>query len=256
MIRMLLRAITGFSLFWTGSAIGIEYSILSPSGCGEDGLTVLVNSNAALIIESEGGTSKVALASAELVSESLVLTIRGEEGELVLLMGNLEQCESVPGLLPVIFAEAIAVFKQLGPRCYGGTIDAGCVVAVFDTIDVTGDGVFSKAELSRFFRAAGFFVGAGMLADSNSDSFVPVKDMFVVQLTAAALGPFVAEHLIDSYDYDSDGSISPKELMQDRLPQEGIEGVIAGTASVVPSDMLPVLMKSMTGMLDMLKFLP
>ena len=258
MIRVLLRAMIGFSLCWTGTAFGTEYSILSPSDCGKYGygLTVLVNSNAALIIKSEGATSKVALASVELVSESLVLTIEGEEGELVLPKGSLEHCESIPGLLPVLFAEAITVFKQLDPRCYGGTIDARCVAAVFDTIDVTGDGAFSRAELSRMVRAAGFFIGHRMLAEPNSVSFVPLENMYVVQLAASALGPFVADNIIESYDYDSDGSISPKELMQDRRPQEGIESAIAGIASVMAPDTLSVLMKPMAGIFDLLNFLP
>jgi len=240
----------------TGTAFGTEYSILSPSGCGKYGLTVLVNSNAALIIKNEGATSKVALASVELVSESLVLTIEGEEGELVLPKSSLEHCEFIPGLLPVLFAEAITVFKQIDPRCYGGTIDARCVAAVFDTIDITGDGAFSKAELSRMVRAAGFFIGHRMLAEPNSVSFVPLENMYVVQLAASALGPFVADNLIESYDYDSDGSISPKELTQDRHPQEGIESAIAGIASVMAPDTLSVLMKPKAGIIDMLNFLP
>ena len=232
--------------------------VWSLSGCGYDGLTVLVNPSAALVIESEGAKTKVALAAAEFVAESLVLTIKGEEGELVLPpLGNFERCQVLPGLLPVLFAEAVAVFRRLheiDALCYGdGGIDARCVAVAFSIIDLTGDGRFSRAELSRAVRAAGFFIGHRLVADEKSVSFVSLEDMYVAQLAASALGPFVAGNLVDSYDYDGDGFLSLGELMQDRSPEEGVEGVLASIASAMAPEALSALMKSMTGMLGLLR---
>ena len=232
--------------------------IWSPGGCGKDGLTVLVNSNAALMVWSEGVKTMVALAAADWLAESLVLTVEGEEQEWVLPpLDNLERCDVLPGFLPVLFAEAVAIFKRLSEfdaLCTGeGDISPGCIAAAFDIIDLTGDGMFSPAELSRAARAAGFFIGHRMFAAKKSVSFVPLEDLLVVQVAASALGPFLATNLIDSYDYDGDGFLSPAELMQDRSPEQGIEGVVASMASEVAPEVLSAVMKSMTGIFGLLR---
>ena len=61
--------------------------------------------------------------------------------------------------------------------------------------------------------------------------FLPLEELYFAQVAAAALGPFVATNLIDSYDFDGDGFLSLAELMQDRSPEKGFEGALAGVAS-------------------------
>ena len=227
--------------------------------CGDNGLTILANSNAALMVESRGTETRIAIASAELVSGSFVLTIEGEEDELVLPpLDNLNRCDSLPGALPILFAEAVAIFTRLGEieaLCMGEDgITARCVAVAFDMIDVTGDGRFSRAEFSRAIRAAGFFIGHRLVVTKqNGHAFVSLEDLYTSQFAASALGPFIAVNLIDSYDYDGDGFVSPGELLQDRSPEHGLEGAIAGLASEMAPEALSVLMKSTTGMLDLLR---
>ena len=235
-----------------------ELPILSPSGCGNDGLTLMVNGSTALVVETLGGKSKVAISTAETIGDagSLVLTIEGEGGELMLPSSSaMEQCDFLPGLLPVIFVEAIAFFRQLHPQCYAGNAaDALCIASAFEAIDISGDGAFSKAELSRAVRAAGFFIGHNMLSKKAPQSgFVDLVDMYAVQLVSSALGPVIGGNLIESYDYNGDNLLSPKELMQDRIPKDGAEGLIVGIASDMPHQMIPALLKPLTGILDILK---
>ena len=230
--------------------------IWSLAGCGGHGLTVLVSPNAALMVESEGGKSQVALAEAEWAAGSFALTMDGEDVLILPPLGSLERCDALPGSLPMVFAEALAVFKRLddlGAPCRGKQgIGARCIAAAFDLIDVSGDGRFSPAEISRALRAAAFFIGHRMIAAEKSTSFVPLEDLYVAQLAASVLGPVVAANLIASYDYDGDGLMSPGELMQDRSPEEGLEGVVAGVAAGMAPEALSAIMKSASGLLGSL----
>ena len=228
------------------------------AGCGGDGLTVLVNSSAALMVESEGGKTQVALAAAEWAAGSLALTMDGGEEVLVLPpLGSLERCAALPGSLPMLFAEAVAVFRrldELDALCRGKDgVGARCIAAAFDLIDVSGDGRFSQAEISRALRAAAFFIGHRMVAAEKSMSFVPLEDLYVAQLVATALGPVVAANLIASHDYDGDGLVSPGELMQDRRPEEGLDGVVAGVAAGMAPEALSAIMKSVSGLFGLLR---
>ena len=232
--------------------------IWSVADCDGDGVAVLVNRRAALTIESDGGKSRVAVAKAEWVGGSLVLTIEGEEAEWVLPpLDRLRRCDALPGSFSVLFAEAVAVFRRLDEidELCGGEegITAQCVAVAFDIIDVSGDGIFSRAELSRAIRAASFFVGHRLFFAARRSAFVPMEDLYITQLAASALGPFVAVNLIDSYDYDGDGFLSPKELLQDRKPEEGLQGAIASLAGEAPPALLSALLKSATDMFQLLR---
>ena len=227
--------------------------------CGVDGLSVLVNSTAAIMVESEEARTRVALGTAESVAGTLVVTTP-DGGELILPpLRDLRQCGVLPGLLPVLFAEAVTVFGKLDEvdrLCEGAERNVSrCVSVVFDIIDVTDDGRFSKAEISRAIRAAGFFIGYQRLSSERADPFVPLEDMIIVQLATSALGPFVADNLIGSYDYDGDGFVSPAELLQDRNPEKGFERILTGLSAQMAPEALATLLKAVSGIGGMLDIL-
>lgn len=220
--------------------------------CGGDSVTLLVNSSIALILEKQQGKATVAVARSEWANDSIVLTV-ANEGELILPpMSQMKKCERLPGILPVLFAEMIAVFgriDEIHDACLSDKgVTARCVAGAFSIVDITGDGKFSHAEISRAVRAAGFFVGHGLISDEEEVAFVPVEKLYVAQLAALALGPLVAANVIQSYDFDGDGFVSLAELMQDRSPEEGLEGALANVAGSLAPEALSAVMKAMTGM--------
>lgn len=233
------------------------YGVWSVGNCNGDNFTFLVNSRLAILIETRAGKTKLAVGAADWAAGSFILTPEGEDNELILPpLENLRRCESLPGITPVLFAEAIAVFgrlDELGAACGGENgVTAQCIAVAFDLVDITGDGKFSKAEISRAIRAAGFFIGYFMVAENSWTAFVPLEELFLAQIAAAALGPFVATNLIDSYDFGGDGFLSLAELMQDRSPEKGFEGALAGVASGMEPETLAPVMKSIAGILEML----
>ncbi|MCY4461743.1 MAG: hypothetical protein OXC26_15315 [Albidovulum sp.] len=232
--------------------------IWSLGACGEDAPAVLVNSHAAIMIENHGGKSAVAVGEAEFVGDSIVLTLNGEKEEVILPpLEALRSCRDMPGEFPLLFAEAVSVFGRLDEleaacsRERGST--ARCVAMAFDTVDITGDGKFSRAEISRVVRAAGFFIGQSMVADGRQSAFVPLEELVLVHVAALAIGPLVAANLINSFDFDGDGFVSLAELMQDRVPEEGLEGMIASAVSGMPPEVLSKFLKSATGIFDELR---
>lgn len=229
--------------------------VWSFGACGDDAPAVLVNSSAAIMIENPEGTPSVAVAKAAWVGGSIVLTLRGEEDVILPPLNSLRSCETLPGVMPILFAETISVFGRLGEldaACMGEHgITARCAALAFDAVDITGDGRFSKAEISRLVRAAGFFIGHRLVADRRQVAFVPLEELYLAQLAAAALGPLVATNLVDSYDFDGDGFVSLAELMQDRSPEKGLEGALASVASGMAPEALSAVLKSATGLLGL-----
>ncbi|MDE0698710.1 MAG: hypothetical protein OXH76_23065 [Boseongicola sp.] len=237
---------------------GEATGIWSVGECGGDGLAMLIDTSVALIFETREGQASVAMAGAEWVAGFVVATVKGEGAEFVLPpLDALSRCSALPGGFSLVFAESVAVlgeYDALEARCMGGEPAAAeCVALATELVDVSGDGVFSKAELSRAVRAASFFIGYGSIARSSQSSFVPLKDLFGASIAASLLGPFLAGNLIDSYDFDGDGQLSLKELFQDRLPQQGVDGVAAGLAMTLPPKMMAGLMSTMTGLLGGLR---
>ncbi|MDD9999402.1 MAG: EF-hand domain-containing protein [Rhodospirillaceae bacterium] len=231
--------------------------VWSLGNCDGDSVTIMVNSNAALVVEKQQGKATVAVSQAEWHGGSMVLTMMNE-GELLLPpMNQLEECDSLPGVLPVLFAEMVAVFgriDEINDACLGDEgITAHCVAGAFSIIDITGDGRFSHAEISRAVRAAGFFVGHGLISDERKTAFVPVEELYLAQVAATALGPFIAANVIQSYDFDGDGFVSLAEFMQDRSPQKGLEGALANVATSMAPEALSAVMKSLTGLAGLFK---
>ena len=225
--------------------------------CDGSAPVVMVNSRAALMAETRNGEPAVAIARAEWFAGSIVLSFGKGMGEQVLPpTGSLLECAALPGMLPVVFAEAFAVFRQFddfGDACLGeegpGPI---CAAAAFETADLTGDGRLSRSEIGRAIRAAAFLVGHRVLADQQQTAFVPVEKMFLAWFAGSALGPLVAGNLVDSYDYDGDGFVSLAELLQDRTAEQGIEGALAAMAAEMAPEALSAVMRASTGLLGLL----
>lgn len=186
------------------------------------------------------------------------MTAEGEPDKLVLPpLGSLKRCDAPPVMFYLIYAEAITVFGQIDKieeRCAGTHIvTERCTALVLDLIDVSEDGVFSKAELSRAVRAASFFIGYRLAVEESRAAFVPMERLSIARFAASLLGPFVAGNLIDSYDFDGDNFLSLKELLQDCSPEEGIEGIAAGLVAQLPPDMMSGIMKTVDGLFGLMR---
>ena len=218
----------------------------------------MVNSRAALMVETRNGKPAVAIARAEWAAGSIMLSFLKETEEVILPpVRSLQKCGALPGMLPVVFAEAVAVFRKfddIDKACLGqGGPGPRCAAVGFRMIDITRDGRLSRAEIGRAIRAAAFFVGHRLIADKQKKTFVPVDELLLAWFTGSALGPSVAGNLVDSYDYDGDGLLSLAELMQDRTPEEGLEGALAAMAAEMAPEALSAVMRSATGILDLLR---
>jgi len=242
--------------------------IWSLGDCGNPDLAVLANSTGALVVQTAREETFVAVVKAEWVAGSFVLTTEDANEELVLPpLNQFKRCEFLPPAVSVPFPEAVAIFKRLDEieaACVGEETNfARCATVVLEVIDVTGDGLFSQSELSRGLRALGFFLGYRMALDVERETadaadpsrwppMVPLSMVYVGQILGTALGPLVAGNLIQGYDYDGDGFLSFPEFMHDRIPETGLQGVIARTALEMSPGMLSVFMKSLGSVFDWL----
>ena len=225
--------------------------IWSTAGCSQDGLTLLVNSRIALMIEGKGLATRVAVAPVEWVGGSLILKVKGEAHERVLSVDSLEPCETLPGSMSLLLADVVVVFGKLDDfvtlcRRMDG-ITTRCVAVVTDLIDVTGDGVFSRAELRQAMRATSFFIAYRGIAARQREGFVSLDKLLISQLAASTIGPFVVTHLIGSYDSDGDDSLSPEELLQGRSPEQAIRAILAELAAKAPPAVVSMLVGSIPG---------
>lgn len=242
------------SVAWAEPLPDRAFGVWSVGECGGDTLAVMVNSTSALMVENREGEAAVAVGRAEWAGGSIVVTMKGEPGELILPpLNGLRRCEALPGVMPLLFAEAVAVFGRLDEidaACDAETGTAAhCLVQGFDIVDITGDGRFSRAEMSRVFQAAGFFVGYRMVADRRGDAFAPLGELYLAQVAATILGPLLATNLIDSYDFDGDGFLTLDELTFDRRPEEGLEAALASLASGMAPEALSAAMEAITGII-------
>ena len=225
--------------------------IWSTAACGKEGLTLLVNSRIALMIEGEGLAARVAVVPVEWVGGSLILRVEGEARERVLSVANLDPCDGLPGSMSLLLADVVTIFDQLDDvatlcrRMHD--LNTRCVAVVTDLIDSTGDGVFSRAELRQAMRAASFFIAYRGIAARQREAFVSLDKLLVAQLAASAVGPVVVNHLIGSYDSDGDDSVSPDELLQGRSPEQALQGILAGLAAKAPPAVVSLLVGSIPG---------
>ena len=225
--------------------------IWSAADCSRDGLALLVNSRFALMIESEGLITSVAVVPAEWVGASLILRVKGEAQERVLHLDDLKQCDDLPGSLSLLLADVTAVFgglDDLVALCRGpAEVTLPCVSVVADLVDRTHDGVFSRAELRQAMRVAGFFMAYRRVAAGQRQAFVSLDKLLIAQLAASVLGPFVVSHLIASYDADGDDAVSPEELLQGRRPEQAVQGILADLVAKAPPAVASLLTNSVPG---------
>ncbi|MDE0173066.1 MAG: hypothetical protein OYH76_06485 [Defluviicoccus sp.] len=228
-------------------------------GCNGGAPVAMVNSRAALMVENRDGKPAVAIARAEWAAGSIVFSFQNGGEELILPpLKSLRKCGTLPGMLPVVFAETVAVFRKFdetGEACLGKDGPGPrCSAVGFRMIDITRDGRLSRAEIGRAIRAAAFFIGHRLIADKQKTTFVPIDELSLAWFAGSALGPTVAGNLVDSYDYDGDGLLSLAELMQDRTPEEGVEGALAAMAAEMAPQALSAIMRSaVAGFLDILR---
>lgn len=225
--------------------------IWSTADCGRGGLTLLVNSHAALMIKGQGLETRVAIVPAAWTGEAIILKIKGEVRNRSLFLDNLKRCDVLPGSRSVLPADVVAVFGQLGgivALCRNmESITTQCVTTVVHLIDVNGDGALSRSELRRAMRTAGFFIAYGGLAARHREAFVSLDNLLIAQLAAAALGPFVVTHLLDAYDSDGDTAVSLEELLQDQSPEQAVQGILANLIATAPPAVVSVLTNSVPG---------
>jgi hypothetical protein len=223
----------------------------STGGCGKGELTFLVNSRFALMIEGAGSQARVAVVRAEWADGSFVLQVKGEERERTVPLDDLRRCDVLPGSMSLLLADVVAVFIELGDLVAFCRDTAGittqCATAATDFIDVSGDGVFSPAELRRATRMASFFIAYLGVADRQRGAFVSLDKLLIAQFAASVLGYFVVTRLIDSYDSDGDDAVSPRELLQGRSPEQAVQGILADLVVNAPVAVASMLMKAVPG---------
>lgn len=223
----------------------------STGDCHLDGSTFLTNSAAIMWFSASDLNTEAYIGPAKWVAGSLVLPDLMPEygGAVLLLTEGIERCEALPNRLQSLFLEAFAVFEGLDravAHC-GESSMRRCASAVFDLIDISGDNRFSRAEISRMIRVGTLFAGYEAIAEYHDDPFVPVEDLSVIRsLRSDLLG--LAADMIDSYDFDGDGFLSPEELLQDRS-LESLEAAAGDLASGVPSTLLTAIAEPMASLM-------
>lgn len=124
---------------------------------------------------------------------------------------HLVRCDELPPALAVLHGEGLAMLQGLEamePPCTAGALQE-CADAFMSYADLNKDGRLNVAELARVIRGAVWF--AQMSAGTTTEELE-------TGLAASLLGGVAAsEFVIRSYDYDGQGSITPQQLMRDRL---------------------------------------
>lgn len=123
-------------------------------------------------------------------------------------------CAGLPPALAVLHGEGLALLHALEtmePACTAGPLQA-CLDAFMVYADLNRDGKLNVAELSRTVRGATWL--AQMSAGTEAGPLAEGAG-------AALLGGLAAaEVLVRSFDFDGQGTITPQQLMRDRLPVE------------------------------------
>ncbi len=150
------------------------------------------------------------------------------------LNGNYTKCNRLPNRIQWVLGEAAAGFDMLGNITLACTENSGtsCLDTAFSAVDVSNDGVLSRAELSRLIRILGFIAGYA----SKEEMLVSQEDVMISTYIAGAMSTFVADSIIGNLDYDDDGRISMNELLQDRGEGAGLADVGTGLTADVARD--------------------
>lgn len=142
-------------------------------------------------------------------------------------------CPALPGEAYVAFGEALTFFQsidQMRDVCQNRPGGA-CAAKIFEALDVSEDRRLSPAEISRGLRALAFFVAYDVIVSKRADEptaavqvdfAVTTGDLFGASTLTSIASPLVTSSLLQSIDYDGDGFLSLKEILQDRGPLDGM----------------------------------
>ena len=221
--------------------------------CGVNNPIMMVSPRAAIIVDDQS----IALAKAQYVSQSLLLSFTGADDRLLLPIAGLTECPALPVRISLALAEAISVFER-SDDIYDACVSddgagAGCVPLVIELIDISNDGKLSQAEVARIMRVAAIAIGYLLSVEDQDEAFVPAETLIAAHLSALAVGPIAAATIIHSYDYDGDGYLSLGEVMQDRVSESGFKGALAAVASEVSPQALSFILRSVDDVMDFLE---
>ncbi len=119
----------------------------------------------------------------------------------------------------MLHGEALAVLSVVNEaQSVCSTNQPACATTVFNGVDVTGDGNLSIAEIARLFRVAGYLAAVSEENGASND------DLAAVLATSLPVAPLMASAIVNSFDYDDNGTVSLAELSQDRISaMQGID---------------------------------
>ena len=119
----------------------------------------------------------------------------------------------------MLHGEALAVLSVVNDaQSVCSTNQPACATTLFDGVDVTGDGTLSTAEIARLFRVAGYLAAVSEENGASND------DLAAVLATSLPVAPLMASAIVNSFDYDDNGTVSLAELSQDRISaMQGID---------------------------------
>ena len=267
-LAVLLSAFAGFAAD-AAPVPGKATGIWAASDCNGPGEMYFVNSAAVIVFSG----SRVAVVPVSWAGGVLIFKLA--KRKKLLPLDDLTRCRALPPLFRTLYPETVVLFRafdRVRPHCEK-TTSVTCVAAIFKELDVVGDGRLSQAELGRLLRAMGFFVGYALKVSGGKDIkrkfdklgkarlnyllqegkvFVPMQDLIAVPALTALLGSFLTDSLIRSYDFDGDGFLSIKELMQDHASPHMT--AVAGALGTAGTDLA---VKTMLGFIpSLLRWLP
>lgn len=232
--------------------------------CADDRPLILLNGATVAYVDMSRGAPTLIIGDAEWADGAVFLN-RGPEFSVLPSLDSLDRCTRPPAMVGAMFGEALALFASLDDmraQCAGRDARR-CVDALYGALDVSRDRRLAPAEVARGIRATAVFLSyEGLAAKQRSDAgadatiaadAVLIGDVYASSLAAAVAAPFVTTSILDSYDFDGDGFLSPQELLQDRaevdpealamalgvrLGEDGLRGIVAN---------LPALMQQLSG---------
>lgn len=140
-----------------------------------------------------------------------------------------ERCgNALPRDKVMLHGEALAVLSVLNDaQSVCSTNQPACATTLFNGLDVSGDGNLSIAEIARLFRVAGYLAAVSEENGASND------DLAAVLATSLPVAPLMASAIVNSFDYDDNGTVSLTELSQDR--NSAIQGLEPNTGEQLGS---------------------
>ncbi|WP_340116173.1 hypothetical protein [Pelagibius sp. 7325] len=213
-----------------------KVGIYATAPCGEAATYLILNQRYAILYDSQDKDASITLGPIEWQEDHLTIAhedIAAEFHPKLSAAAYATTCPALPGEAYVAFGEALAFFQQvdhLRATCENRPGGA-CAAEIFSALDVSADQRLSPAEISRGLRALAFFVTYEIIVSRRAkdpatalqgDLAVSTGDLFGASTLTAIASPIVTSSLLQSCDYDGDGFLSLKEILQDRGPLESI----------------------------------